>query len=69
MNAKASTWEEISVGDRVIVDDRLLPKESCKVLAKVVEIRIILEERIFVVETENGKRMMEMASWISKVEP
>lgn len=68
MIEKIGNLEEIVVGDRVLLVERMFSGETRKISANVIEIRLILGDRIYVIETEHGKRKLVCASQISKTE-
>lgn len=69
MNSVIATREEISAGDRVWVIDPMFVQSNGTVLAEVIEIRRVLGERAYLIETEIGERRLVSANQISQVEP
>lgn len=66
MAQESMTVSEFLVGDEVIFTEKRAGGESRDVMAKVVEIRIILGKQTYVIETEQGKRKVVGESQIFK---
>jgi hypothetical protein len=69
MNSMIATREEISVGDRVWVIDPMFVQSYGTITAKVIEIRRVLGEEAYLIETEMRERKLVGANQISQVEP
>jgi hypothetical protein len=69
MNSMIAHRKEISVGDRVWVIDPILIRESGPIPAEVIEIRHVLGESAYFIETEVDERKLVSANQISQVEP
>lgn len=69
MNTMIACREEITVGDRILVIDRLFAGERAAISAEIIEIRRILGGLTYLIETEAGDRRLVGANQISQVEP
>lgn len=69
MNSMIATREEISVGDRVWVIDPMFVQSYGTIAAKVIEIRRVLGEEAYLIETGMRERKLVGANQISQVEP
>ena len=69
MNSVIATREEISAGDRVWVIDPMFVQSNGTISAEMIEIRRVLGERAYLIETEIGERRLVSANQISQVEP
>lgn len=69
MNSMIANRKEISVGDRVWVIDPLLIRENGTIPAEVIEIRRVLGERVYLIQTKVDERRLVSVNQISQVEP
>ena len=69
MNAMIANKEEIAVGDRVWVIDPIWVQSNGIISAKVIEMRRVLGEQTYLIETSLGERKLMSANQISQVEP
>jgi hypothetical protein len=69
MNVMIADREEIAVGDRVWVIDPMFVQCNGTISAEVLEIRRVLGEQTYLIETEKGDRKLVSANQISQVEP
>ena len=69
MNAMIANREEIAVGDRVWVIDPMCIRTNGIISAEVIEMRRVLGEQTYLIETEIGERKLMSAIQISQVEP
>lgn len=68
MNAMITSREVVAVGDQVWVIDPRFAQSNGMILAEVVEIRYVLGERKYLVETRMGERKLVGANQINRVE-
>jgi hypothetical protein len=68
MNSMIANREEFAGGDRVLVFDKLVAGENGVICAEVIEIRRILGELTYLIETEDGDRKLVGAKQVSQVE-
>ncbi len=59
--------DEIMVGDQVKFTDMMATEDASKTIAEVIEIRHILGEQTYVIETGMGERKVVNASQIRKI--
>ncbi|HEY3473582.1 MAG TPA: hypothetical protein VGK56_03175 [Anaerolineales bacterium] len=69
MNAVIANREEIAVGDPVWVIDPILIRENGAISAEVLEIRRVLGEQTYLIETETGERKLMGVNQSSQMEP
>ena len=69
MNSMIANRKEISVGDRVWVIDPLFIRENGTIPAEVIEIRRVLGERVYLIQTKVDERRLVSVNQISQVEP
>jgi hypothetical protein len=69
MNSMIASSKKIAVGDQVLVIDPVLTRESGAISADVVEIRRVLGEEAYLIETEMRERKLVGANQIRQVEP
>ena len=69
MNAMIANREAITVGDRVWVIDPIFVQSNGITPAEVIEIRRVLGEQTYLVETHMGERKLMGANQISQLEP
>jgi hypothetical protein len=69
MNTMIANREEISVGDRVWVIDPMFVQSNGIISAEVTEIRRVLGEQTYLIETQIGERKLVGPNQISQVEP
>jgi hypothetical protein len=60
--------EEIAVGDRVCVVDPMFVQSKGMISAEVIEIRRVLGEQAYLIQTEIGDRKLVAANQVSQVE-
>jgi hypothetical protein len=68
MNVMIANREEIAVGDQVSVIDSTFVQGNGTISAEVLEIRRVLGEQTYLIETEKGDRKLVGANQISQVE-
>jgi hypothetical protein len=68
-NATIANREAIAVGDQVRVIDPMFVQSNGIISAEVIEIRRVLGEQTYLVETHMGSRKLLGASQISQMEP
>lgn len=69
MNVMIANREAIAVGDRVWVIDPMFVQSNGITPAEVLEIRRVLGEQTYLIETHMGERKLIGANQISQVEP
>ena len=69
MNAMIANMEAIAVGDRVWVIDSMCVQTNGIISAEVIEMRRVLGEQTYLIETSLGERKLMSAIQISQVEP
>lgn len=69
MNTMIANREEIAVGDRVWVIDPMFVQSNGTISAPVIEIRRVLGEQTYLIETPLGERKLVGSNQISQVEP
>ena len=69
MNAMIANREAIAVGDRVWVIDPMFVQSKGIISAEVLDIRRVLGEQTYLIETHMGERKLMSANQISQVEP
>jgi hypothetical protein len=69
MNSMIASSKKIAVGDQVLVIDPVLTRESGAISADVLEIRRVLGEEAYLIETEMRERKLVGANQIRQVEP
>lgn len=69
MNTMIASREEISVGDRVWVIDPMFVQSNGIISAEVIEIRRVLGEQTYRIETQMGERKLVGPNQISQVDP
>ena len=69
MNSMIANRTEIAVGDRVWVIDPMLVQSIGIMSAEVIEIRRVLGEQTYLIDTAIGDRKLVGANQISQVEP
>jgi hypothetical protein len=68
MNAMIANREAIAVGDQVWAIDPMFVQSNGIILAQVIEIRRVLGEQTYLIETHMGERKLMGANQVSKVE-
>ena len=69
INAMIVNREAIAVGDRVWVIDPMCVQTNGIISAEVLEMRRVLGEQTYLIETSLGERKLMSANQISQVEP
>ena len=69
MNAMIANREALAVGDRVWVIDPMCVQTNGMISAAVIEMRRVLGEQTYLIETSLGERKLMSAIQISQVEP
>jgi hypothetical protein len=69
MNSIIANRTEIAVGDQVWVIDPIFIQSNGIISAEVVEIRRVLGEQTYLIETQMGERKLMGSNQISQVEP
>ena len=69
MNVMTANREEIAVGDRVWVIDPMFVQSNGIISAEVIEMRRVLGEQTYLIDTSLGERKLMSANQISQVEP
>jgi hypothetical protein len=68
MNSMIANRTEIAVGDRVWVIDPMVVQSDGIISAEVIEIRRVLGEQTYLIETQMGERKLVGLNQISQVE-
>ncbi|HKU51299.1 MAG TPA: hypothetical protein VJQ25_02445 [Nitrospira sp.] len=69
MNGIIANREEIAVGDQVWVIDPMFVQFNGAISAEVLEIRRVLGEQTYLIETEKGDRKLVGANQLSQMAP
>ena len=69
MNVMTANRDAIAVGDRVWVIDPIFVQSNGIISAEVIEMRRVLGEQTYLIDTSLGERKLMSANQISQVEP